>query len=125
MYRQPRLALLTHLLRVASLALGKFITTAKVDMKLSSTISYHVHILASDLEDELVMLNLESSHYYGLEAVGKFIWEQIRTPLTVAELVETLLAQFDVERETCEREVIAFLEELEQEGLIQVETTTA
>ncbi|MEM7116769.1 MAG: lasso peptide biosynthesis PqqD family chaperone [Chloroflexota bacterium] len=92
---------------------------------LSSTIGYHPNILASDLEDELVMLNLESSHYYGLEAVGKFIWEQLAQSKTVAQLVDELLAEFKVERETCEQEVLLFLQDLAQEGLIQVETPSA
>jgi hypothetical protein len=37
----------------------------------------------------------------------------------VAELCEALLREYDVDRETCEREVLEFLNDSNFEGLIQ------
>lgn len=79
-------------------------------------------MLTSDLEDEVVMLNIESSHYYGLASVGKFIWQEIESPTTVADLVDKMVATFEVDRETCIKETYTFLEDLHQEGIIQVES---
>jgi hypothetical protein len=91
-------------------------------MDLHSKVSYSSNILTSDIDDEVVMLNIESSHYYGAESVGKFIFHQIEKPITITHLIDKLLTEFDVDRETCIKEVCAFLENLHQQDLIHIDT---
>ena len=89
-------------------------------MNLKSKISYNENVLTSDLDGELVMLNMESSYYYGLENIGKFIWDKMSTPVSSEMLIKQLMAHFDVDKETCTKEVMLFIEELQKEGLIVV-----
>lgn len=71
-------------------------------------------------EEEGVLLHLETQSYYTLNATGVLIWEQLEAGRqTVEELVETLLATYEVSRKEADRQVRAFLEELVQEGLVQ------
>ncbi|WP_163560689.1 PqqD family peptide modification chaperone [Halomonas sp. NO4] len=76
--------------------------------------------LASRVDDELVLFSAENGMYYGTQAVGERIWSLVERECTVAELCERLMAEFDVPRVTCEREVMDFLESLHQEALIVV-----
>ncbi|SHK12571.1 PqqD family protein [Rhodothermus profundi] len=70
-------------------------------------------------EGEGVLLHLETKSYYTLNATGVFIWEQLdQGRQTIDELVEALLAHYEVTREEAERQVRAFLDALQQEGLV-------
>jgi hypothetical protein len=84
-------------------------------------VSRRTQPLTNDLSDtETVMLDVERGSYFGLQNVGKVIWEELAAPTTLDQLCERLMAQFDVDAVTCRREVGAFLEELRQARLIEV-----
>ncbi|MFC1889581.1 PqqD family protein, partial [Thermodesulfobacteriota bacterium] len=61
---------------------------------------------------ESVILNFQDGTYYGLDPVGALVWKLVQEPRTVAEIQEALLAEFDVERLQCEKDLQAFLLEL-------------
>jgi len=48
------------------------------------------------------------------------IWNLIQEPKAVSEVRDVILAKYDVEPEQCDRDVLALLEELATEGLIEV-----
>ena len=75
---------------------------------------------SADLGDEAAILNLKDGVYYGLDSVGARIWKLIQTPRAVREVRDTILAEYDVESDRCERDLIALLEELAQRQLIEV-----
>jgi hypothetical protein len=86
-----------------------------------SIISKIGDIVASDIDDEKVMMSVEKGQYYGLDPIGSRVWELIEEPVKVSELINTLFQKYDVDRETCERDVLAFLEELREYGILRVE----
>lgn len=75
--------------------------------------------IVSDMDGEKVMLDIASGKYYNLGAVGGAIWDLLEQPMTVKQLVDELVKQYDVEQAVCEEQVLAFLEQLSAEGLIQ------
>lgn len=77
--------------------------------------------IVSDMDGEKVMLSIENGKYYNLGAIGGEIWELLKTPLTLEQLVEALVGRYEIEPETCEEHVKAFLDDLLQEGLITVQ----
>jgi hypothetical protein len=85
-----------------------------------SIVNWIEDIVASDIDNEKVMMSVEKGNYYGLDPVGSRIWDLMEKPVQVAELIDTLLLKYDVERETCEQDVLVFLEELRKEGILQV-----
>lgn len=76
-------------------------------------------LMSSDLEGDTVLMSVESGAYYGLEATGQAIWTHLAQPVRVGDLVDLLLSRYEVDRATCERQVIGFLQHLESEGLIR------
>lgn len=93
-------------------------TTSRITC--NSTISQIEDIVASDIDNEKVMMSIEKGQYFGLEPTGSRIWEMIETPVRVSDIIDTLLGQYDVDRETCERDLLAFLGELDEAGIIQI-----
>jgi hypothetical protein len=76
--------------------------------------------ISSRLADEVVILNLRSGVYHGLEAVGSRIWELIRQPAAVGAVRDALIEEYDVEPDRCERDLLALFEELKAHGLLEV-----
>jgi len=76
--------------------------------------------IVSDMDGEKVMLSIESGNYYNLGEIGGQIWDLIRTPLEINEVVANLLLTYQVEKKECEQHVLAYIEQLNKEGLIQI-----
>lgn len=76
--------------------------------------------VSTNLGNETVILGLQSEEYFGLKDVSAHIWDIIREPKTVKELLEALLKEYEVEPERCECNLLTFLQELSNEGLIEV-----
>jgi hypothetical protein len=71
------------------------------------------HVTTNRIEDELVALNLETSAYYGVDSMGTQIWRLlIDENLTLGGACEKLLEEYEVDGDTCRREVRAFVEQL-------------
>jgi len=75
--------------------------------------------ISCDLAGEAAVLDFKSGMYYGLDEVGARIWKLIAEPRTVGEICDIILAEYDVEPDVCERDVIALLGELAANGLVQ------
>ncbi|MGD9657148.1 MAG: PqqD family protein [Methylocystis sp.] len=81
--------------------------------------------VSTSLDEEVVILNLESSLYFGLEGVAACIWNAIREPTNGVEICRKVMDQFDVGEEQCRREVLEFLEQLVTAGLIETSSSTS
>jgi Coenzyme PQQ synthesis protein D (PqqD) len=80
--------------------------------------------VSSDLGDEVAILHLRAGTYYGLDVVGARIWSLIQEPRTVKEIRDVLVSEYEVEPDRCEGDLIALLQGLVDEGLIEVEDGT-
>ncbi|MDJ0736122.1 MAG: lasso peptide biosynthesis PqqD family chaperone [Nostocaceae cyanobacterium] len=76
--------------------------------------------ISSELSQEAVILNLKSGIYYGLSEVGASIWNLIQEPKTINEIRDAIVAEYEVEPERCDRDILTLLQQLETEGLIEV-----
>ncbi|MBY0007032.1 lasso peptide biosynthesis PqqD family chaperone [Priestia aryabhattai] len=77
--------------------------------------------IVSDMDGEKVMLSIHNGKYYNLGELGGEIWEKIKEPVSIQNLVDKLVAEYDVELDTCKEQVISFLALLLDEGLVKVE----
>ena len=81
--------------------------------------------VSSALAGEAVILNLESGVYYGLNPVGASIWNLIQKPTSVREIRDAILEEYNVDFDECDRDVKALLEQLQEQGMIEVQHETA
>ena len=70
---------------------------------------------------ELVMMSIESNGYFGLDAIGRRIWELIAEPRSIGDICALLTAEFDVAPVRCEADVLHFLNELVGYGVVRAE----
>jgi hypothetical protein len=76
-------------------------------------------VLHQEVSGEVVLLDLASEQYFGLDEVGARIWKLLGEGLPVADIVDTLLGEYEVERARLEADVRALLTELLDAGLIE------
>ena len=91
------------------------------DLSIDTIVARGDDLLDAKLDDEVVLLRIESGDYYGFNAVASRIWELIETPQTFGRLVDALLEEFEVSREQCREDVAACLGKLSEYGLAKVE----
>jgi hypothetical protein len=75
--------------------------------------------LTAKIDDEVVMLDTRQSSYFGLDATGSAIWELLDEPRAVEELCAQLVERYEVDADTCLRDVLPFLDELVGAGLLE------
>lgn len=77
--------------------------------------------VTAPVDDEMVLLVPRQSRYLAFDAVGRHIWELLEEPQSVEQLCGTLQTQFDVTPETCAADVLAFLEQLADSDLLEIQ----
>lgn len=66
---------------------------------------------------QTVMMSIQRGKYFALEGTAQRIWELTAEPVTVGQIVDRLVAEYEVERAQCAAEVVAFVEQLLENGL--------
>ncbi len=90
-------------------------------MQLSDIIQASDDVVAREVSGEIVMLDLETGIYFGLNAVGGRIWEMIEAQgQSISMLCDAIEAEFDAPRSDIERDIMALLSELTERKLITV-----
>jgi hypothetical protein len=93
-----------------------------MERKLSgrSTVVVSKDQLSCDLAGEAAILNIKDGVYYALDEVGARVWTLIQEPLTVREIRDTIVKEYDVEPDRCESDLFALLQDLADKGLIEI-----
>ena len=81
-------------------------------------------ILHSKIDEEVILMSIEADSYFGLDPIASRIWELLEQPLSVEELVEKLMEEYEVDADTCQQDVQALLEDMQGRGLIAPVATT-
>jgi len=98
---------------------------------MDAPLSLHTVVVAAPeqvscpLGEESAILNLKNSVYYGMNPVGTRVWELLTQPKSVGELRDVLLDEYDVDGERCTQDLLALLQKMRDEGLIEVRSAAA
>ena len=80
-----------------------------------------VDFLASQLGEEIIILDMKSGDYIGLNKVGSAVWKLIDEPTTLDEIIQSLLTSYDIDEEQCRSEVTTFLTGMVEKNAILVQ----
>ena len=89
-------------------------------MNLNQKITFAETVFAQEVDGEMVLLDMESENYFGLDEVGTAIWQAMQEKETLQEVFEALLEQYEVEAEVLEKDLSDFVEKLLESGLVEV-----
>ena len=76
-------------------------------------------IVQSKIGEEVVMLDMESGFYFGLNSVASVIWGLLAEEIGFGKLIDQLMAQFDVERSLCEADTLELLDQMLEKKIIR------
>jgi hypothetical protein len=96
-------------------------TDETASLTLDSLVARTQEILASEMGKETVMLDIAKGAYFGMDEIGSTIWDMIESPVRISDLCATLQSQFDVAAQDCQRDVLEFLNQLKEQGLLNVQ----
>ncbi|MBS4168904.1 PqqD family protein [Parachlamydia sp. AcF125] len=70
------------------------------------------------LDEEAVIVHLETGTYYSLDLVGTFIWAHLMEGASAQQILQDLYVCYEEIPQTVEQEILAFIRQLEEEKLI-------
>ena len=94
-------------------------------LSLQSVVVAGARQVSCDLAGEAAILHLGSGTYYGLDPVGARIWALVQQPTRVDRIKDMLLNEYDVESRRLEQDLMALLQDLAAEGLVEVRDESA
>jgi len=77
-------------------------------------------VLISGLQNESVILNLDSERYFGLDDVGTRMMSVLTSADSIQAAYETLLEEYDVEGEVLRQDLTSIIEQLVEQGLVEI-----
>ncbi|WP_434798687.1 lasso peptide biosynthesis PqqD family chaperone [Terrisporobacter vanillatitrophus] len=89
-------------------------------ISINTIVSHRKDIDTTDLNGDLVMMDLEEGRYFSLNSVGSRIWQLIEEPIEVNKIIDSLLEEYDTNRNECEENVLEFLEKLNDSKIISI-----
>ena len=90
-----------------------------IPFNLDSIIQLNPEMVSADMDGEVVMMSIEDSAYYGLNAVGSDLWEALESPVSITSLCKRVITNFNVDAKICELDVMELLTDLRERKLVQ------
>ncbi len=88
-------------------------------MKLTDKFLISDDVVARDVGGEVVLLDLASGTYFGLDSVGARIWQLLEEDgRTLAEACDVVIQEYEVARDVLEHDVLELARQLAEHGLI-------
>jgi hypothetical protein len=91
-------------------------------MNLDDSFVVPPEVQARKVGEELVMLDLASGTYFGLDAVGMRLWQLLQEGKSLRQICDTMIEEFDVSRATLEQDVLNLARALLDKKLVGPKT---
>jgi len=85
-----------------------------------SIVTWSTSPVAAEVDREVVLMNLARGCCYGLGETGSDVWRRLAAPVRVSSLCADLMQEYDADAGLLTHDVIALLEQMRDEGLVQV-----
>ena len=76
-------------------------------------------LLLEEVDGELLILDLDDNVFFGLDEVGRMIWRALEAGQTLGEIVDRIVARWDVTSDEALEDARAFIDELVERDLLR------
>lgn len=90
------------------------------DMDLSGKVAIPPQVIARQVGDEQVILDLASGTYFGLDPVGSRAWGLLAGGKTISEVCDTMVDEYDVTRPVLEADILTLVKTMIERKLVSV-----
>ncbi|MBA2665056.1 MAG: PqqD family peptide modification chaperone [Bradymonadaceae bacterium] len=74
-------------------------------------------LVIEEVEDEFLILDLSQNSYFGLNALGRVIWQALGERKSFGQIVENICESFDVEAAVAAADANEFIVDILERGL--------
>ncbi len=90
------------------------------EIPLTARIRVGEHVVFRELGEELVLLNLASGVYFGLDPVGTRVWRMLGDAPSLRHVLDALLGEYEVEPDLCRSDLIELIAAFRANALVEV-----
>lgn len=81
-------------------------------MHLKSKLVFSDTVFAQEVDGEMVLLDMNTENYFGLDSVASDIWKLLQDGKTLGETYDALLEMYEVEPDTLKSDLDVFVNTL-------------
>lgn len=74
-------------------------------------------VTSVNFDGEIALMDIPNGVYYYMDPVGSIIWETLQNPTTIDRIARHLILEYDIDLETCKKDVYDFILELMERDL--------
>lgn len=89
-------------------------------VSLNDRVTVPAHVLIRFLDNESVLLNIETERYFGLDETGTRMWQLVTAAPKIEVAYQQLLDEYDVEGGLLRSNLTELLERLVENGLLEI-----
>jgi hypothetical protein len=89
-------------------------------MKLNKSVEIPESVLLQKVDDEVILLDMNTQEYFSLNEVGALFFEIMQEKKVLREVVVELLSIFDAKEQQLEDDLLSFVASLEQKRLVKL-----
>ena len=82
-------------------------------------------VLFQALDQDIILLNMATSQYYGLDSIGADIWKLLMEHRNADRVVDLVCAKYEVDEATARRDLQALIQSLREAGLLTIASKQA
>ena len=89
-------------------------------MDISGKVAIPPQVMARQVGDEQVILDLASGTYFGLDPVGARAWALLAEGKTISEVCDAMVDEYDVTRAVLEADILTLVQTMVDRKLVNV-----
>lgn len=97
-----------------------FFMSREIPITAQSVVSWSDSPVATEVDREVVLMNVGRGRCYGLGETGSSVWRRLGSPIRVEDLCRELMLEYHADFEVLIKDVVALLEQMHEEGLVKV-----
>jgi len=66
------------------------------------------------------MMHIDSAEYFGMDKTTSHIWLLLESDMSLEEIVQHLISDFDVDYDTCKNDISPVLEDMVEKGMLKI-----
>jgi hypothetical protein len=78
------------------------------------------NLVGADVADTSVLLDIDSGYFFQLNRTGAAIWSLVSEPRSLGAICDRMAGDFRVDPETCRADVVEFVGDLLERGVLEV-----
>ncbi len=86
----------------------------------TTTISRSTSILASEVNGDVFMINIDGGRYFSLDDIGSDVWRRLDRPCSFADLTAALAADYDADEATIAADLRGLLARMAESDIVKL-----